>query len=77
LERHGAQVWRLAFAPNGKALASTSLDKTVRQWDLTTGKELNRFQPEGHVMQCLTYTPDGSKIQVGHANSLIHGWQLK
>lgn len=77
LERHGAQVWRLAFAPNGKALASTSLDKTVRQWDLATGKELNRFQPEGHVMQCLTYTPDGSEIRVGHANSLIHGWQLK
>ncbi|MBI4752202.1 MAG: protein kinase [Acidobacteria bacterium] len=77
LERHGAQVWRVAFAPNGKALASTSLDKTVRQWDLATGKELNRFQPEGHVMQCLAYTPDGSEIRVGHANSLIHGWQLK
>ena len=77
LERHGAQVWCLAFAPNGKVLASTSFDKTVRQWDLATGKELSRFQPEGHLIECLAYTPDGSEIRVGHANSLIHGWQLK
>ena len=34
---YGRTVYSLAFAPDGATLASTSLDDTVRLWDLAAG----------------------------------------
>ena len=35
LAGHNARVWQVAFAPDGKTLASVSADSTLRFWDLT------------------------------------------
>src|SRR4051794_8981058 len=40
---HGAQVNRLAFAPDGKILASAGQDRTIRLWQTSTGKEVRRI----------------------------------
>jgi len=34
----------VAFTPDGKALASGSLDGTVKLWDISTGKELRSLE---------------------------------
>ncbi len=47
LEGHGGAVFALAFAPNGKRLASASLDRTVKVWDLKAGRELSTYR--GHT----------------------------
>jgi RNA polymerase sigma factor (sigma-70 family) len=41
--RHGSTVTGLAFTTDGKTLISGSYDKTVRLWDVTTGRELRRL----------------------------------
>src|SRR6266852_62264 len=41
--RHGDGASFVAFLPDGKVLLSVGHDATVRQWDMTTGKELSRF----------------------------------
>jgi WD40 repeat protein len=43
LRGHRARVWRLAFSPHGRRLASVSMDHTVRVWDPAAGKELARL----------------------------------
>ncbi|MEX2666875.1 caspase family protein [Candidatus Uabimicrobium amorphum] len=40
---HADDVKSVAFSPDGKTLASGSLDETVRLWDLATGKEITSF----------------------------------
>ena len=37
LTGHTDQVTSVAFAPDGKTIASTSFDQTVRVWDVKTG----------------------------------------
>ena len=41
--RHGDVVWFAAYMPDGHALVTAGRDKTVRLWDLATGKEIRRF----------------------------------
>jgi len=40
LKGHTAALTAVAYSPNGKYLATGSLDGTARVWDAATGKEL-------------------------------------
>jgi WD40 repeat protein/tRNA A-37 threonylcarbamoyl transferase component Bud32 len=45
LEGHRAQVFGVAFSPDGKNLASVSADLSIRLWEVATGKALGMFGP--------------------------------
>jgi RNA polymerase sigma factor (sigma-70 family) len=49
----------LAFAPDGRTLASTGLDRVVRLWDLATGKEVRQFHGPKVWVTSLAISPDG------------------
>jgi WD40 repeat protein/uncharacterized caspase-like protein len=44
LSGHTGAITNLAFSPDGGALASASVDKTVRLWDVATHKQLQLLQ---------------------------------
>jgi WD40 repeat protein len=46
LRGHQEEVWSVAYSPDGKSLATASIDGTVRVWDLESGAE--RFVLRGH-----------------------------
>lgn len=60
---HTREVRALAFSPDGKTLASTSLDQTTRTWDVASGRA--RLLLEGAGAPSLTFTPDGQNLLVG------------
>jgi WD40 repeat protein len=64
LKGHSAGVMALAFAPDGKTLASTGNDRTLRLWDTAAGKELKSFALDapGYVVR---FSPDGKALAVG------------
>jgi WD40 repeat protein len=43
---HTASVWCVAFSPDGTRILSGSKDGSVRLWDVSTAREIQRL--EGH-----------------------------
>jgi WD40 repeat protein len=44
--RHADAVFHAAFLPDGKALLTAAEDATLSLWDIPTGRELRRFDPD-------------------------------
>lgn len=67
----------LAFSPDGKTLASSSVDQTVRLWDVATGK-LKHTLKGGHTnaLYCVAYSPDGKTLASAGADQTIKVWDL-
>ena len=65
LTGHTESITAVVFSPDGKYIATTSWDKTVRVWDLPSGEE--RFSLPGPPRRagCVTFSPDGRRLVWG------------
>jgi RNA polymerase sigma factor (sigma-70 family) len=73
LQGHKGWVGWLAFAPDGKTVASTSTaDVTARLWDVATGKELRHIGPDHWApINKLLFCPDQKTlVSYGQENAL-------
>ncbi len=68
-ELHGKTI-NLEFSPDGKTLASTGWDGTIRLWDPHTGHHIHTFR--GYV-GWLSFSPDG-KTLVSGGDGAIRFW---
>ena len=69
-------VRTLAFAPDGKTLASGSDDQTIRLWETTTGKEFRSVTGHRGSVQCLAFAPDCKTLASGSADTTGLVWRL-
>ena len=65
-----------AVSPDGKTVATGTVDGVATIWDATTGKELRRLSGHGGAIFTLTFSPDGTTLVVGGGNSLAKFWDL-
>src|SRR6266566_4263487 len=71
---HSAQVLAVAWSPDGKRIASTSVDATVQVWDAITGKNVLVYH--GHLGEVLAvaWSPDGKRIVSGGGDHTVQVW---
>jgi len=75
LRGHDEMVLSLAFSPDGKTLASSSFDYTIRVWDTSTWKAIG--EPlRGHesYVWSVAFSPDGKTLASGSGDKSIRLW---
>jgi WD40 repeat protein len=68
MQGHTDKVTCVTFSPDGKLIASGSLDKTISLWEATTGRQLLRFKLKGGVVN-LRFAPEGRILIVREAGA--------
>ena len=62
---HKAEVFGVAFSPDGKRIVSGSWDWTVKVWDAATGQETLTLRGHTEAVNSVAFSPDGKRIVSG------------
>lgn len=70
LREHASFVNHVAFAPDGKTLASSSADGSVKLWDANTGALVASLEGNRSSLGDLAFSPNGKTLVARGADGL-------
>jgi WD40 repeat protein len=77
LTGHGGEVLAVAFAPDGRLLASGSSDQTIRLWDPGTGEERKLLRGHTGAVRTLAFAaPNSQLLASGSADGTVRIWDV-
>jgi small GTP-binding protein len=74
LTGHKGWVNSVVVSPDGKWIASGGDDKTVRIWDIETGKCQITLTGHGKSVRCVAITPDGKRLLSASDDETVRVW---
>jgi WD40 repeat protein len=77
LEGHTNWILGLAFAPNRTQLASASWDRTVRLWDVESGRCLHTLEGHRDRLYTVAWSPDGRTVASAGLDITIWLWDAE
>ncbi|MEB3278889.1 MAG: WD40 repeat domain-containing protein [Lyngbya sp.] len=75
LEGHNEVVWDVNFSPDGKTIASASVDKMIKLWT-PQGKLLNTLKGHQKSITTVTFSPDGQMLASSSQDKTVKLWKL-
>ncbi|QNP29234.1 nSTAND1 domain-containing NTPase [Cylindrospermopsis curvispora] len=66
----------VTISPDGKTLVSASLDKTIKIWDMATGREKHTLTGHQSSVNSVTISPDGKTLVSASYDNTIKIWDM-
>ena len=76
LTAHPEAVYTVVFSPDGKTLASGGSDKTIKLWDVATGKNTATLNGHTNEVFSVAFRPDGKTLASGGPDKTIRLWDV-
>jgi WD40 repeat protein/transcriptional regulator with XRE-family HTH domain len=76
LTGHADVVLRVSFSPDGKYLASASIDRTARVWDFASGQTVHIFSGHTDAVADAVFTPDAKYLATGAWDGTARLWDV-
>ena len=74
---HEGYVLDLAFSPDGRHLVTTSEDRSVRLWEIPSGRRVATFHGHTDFVQAVAFRPDGRELATGSLDGSVKVWNLR
>jgi len=75
LEGHSGAIDIIAFSPDGRKLATASVDKTVTLWDVNSGKTIRSFKHPS-LVNSIAFSPDSQILASGSLDKMVRLWDV-
>jgi len=72
---HTDFIFEVDISPDGKYLATGSVDRTARLWDLATGETIRTFSGHTGAIDGLAFSPDGKTLITG-GDQTVRLWDV-
>ena len=59
---HDDLITSASFSPDGESIATSSHDKTIKLWNVSTGNILHSFEGHSNIVKDVVFSPDGKYI---------------
>ncbi|WP_414624789.1 AAA-like domain-containing protein, partial [Calothrix sp. CCY 0018] len=69
-------VLSVAFSPDGKTLASGNGDKTIKLWNISSGKIISTLNGHQDTVLSVAFSPDGKTLATGSVDKTIKLWNI-
>ncbi len=73
---HSDPILGLAFHTSGKMLASSSMDQTVRLWDVASGQTYATLQGYSNWLVEVAFSPDGRTLASSGSDGTVQLWTV-
>jgi WD40 repeat protein len=74
LRGHQGEVYHAEFSPDGKVLATSGQDRTVRLWDVATGETRRILTGHSHDVNWVAFAPDGRTLATASEDQTVKLW---
>jgi WD40 repeat protein len=73
---HSVSISAIAFSPDGKYALSGSLDKTMKLWDVESGREIRIFTGHSDLIQSIAFSLYGKNAVSASGDKTIKLWDI-